>query len=186
MTQPVKWTIMVYINADNILANFAVESLKQLRNAASPNVTVIAQFDDNQHPDARLYLFKGDESTRNEPLQESLIPKDELAKLEHIHDVDMTRPETLTEFIDFATEKSKTDRYCLILWGHGIELLLDDDRRFGDQGKPLIENNGVPVRRYLTVPNLGKALEATKLVKGNLAPDHPKTLASNLGSKPER
>ena len=131
--QPVKWTIMAYINADNILANFAVESLKQLRNAASENVVVIAEFDDNQQPDARVYLFKGDEKTRNAPLEESLIPRDELAKLEHIRDVDMTRPETLTEFIDFASEISATERYCLILWGHGIELLLDEDRRFTDE-----------------------------------------------------
>ena len=76
-----------------------------LRNAASENVVVIAEFDDNQQPDARVYLFKGDEKTRNAPLEESLIPRDELAKLEHIRDVDMTRPETLTEFIDFASTR---------------------------------------------------------------------------------
>src|SRR5262249_25262743 len=131
MTEPnVKWTIMAYINADNILANFAIESLKQLRNAASPNVTVIAEFDDNQQPDARLYLFNGDK--KNSPLKESEIPKATIAaaKLEHVHDVDMTCPETLTEFVNFATKVSPTERYCLILWGHGIELLLDDDRRF--------------------------------------------------------
>jgi len=28
------WTIMVYISADGVLANFAVESLKQLKRAA--------------------------------------------------------------------------------------------------------------------------------------------------------
>ena len=37
---PVNWTIMVYINADNVLANFAIESLKQLRNAAGDLVFV--------------------------------------------------------------------------------------------------------------------------------------------------
>src|SRR5262245_10626483 len=141
MTQPdVKWTIMAYINADNILANFAVESLKQLRNAASENVTVIAEFDDNQvvkdkERDARLYRFDGDPQKRSAPLEESLIPEKDVAKLKHIHKVNMTRPETLTEFIDFAADISRTERYCLILWGHGIELLLDEDRRFGTSGK---------------------------------------------------
>ena len=196
--QPVKWTIMAYINADNILANFAVESLKQLRNAASENVVVIAEFDDNQQPDARVYLFNGDEKTRNAPLEESLIPRDELAKLEHIRDVDMTRPETLTEFIDFASEISATERYCLILWGHGIELLLDEDRRFTDEndlgrargyvkpGNATSEHNGGHLARYLSAKNLGKALAATKLAKGNLEPNHPKMAVAAATSKPGR
>ena len=176
MTEPdIKWTIMAYINADNILANFAVETLKQLRNAASKNVRVIAEFDDNQ-PDknqqhvARFYRFDG---TKNDaPIDESLVPKEEIerlkhiAPLKHIRNVDMTRPETLTEFIDFATHISPSEHYCLILWGHGIELLLDADRRFG--GRKL-------ARRYLTTVELGKALQKTKLVNGELGPDHPKT-----------
>ncbi len=29
-----KWTVMVYISADDVLANFAIDSLKQLRQAA--------------------------------------------------------------------------------------------------------------------------------------------------------
>jgi hypothetical protein len=208
MTNPVKWTIMAYINADNILANFAVESLKQLRNAASPNVTVIAEFDDNQQSDARLYRFDGDEKKRNLPLDNSLIPEEEIAHLEHIHNVDMTNPDTLTEFIDFATKKSQTERYCLILWGHGIELLLDEDRRFGDYGEPVARysasansrrslgytkpasgkfgDDAQPPRRYLSAADLGKALAATNLAKGNLGPDHPKTLAGALGSNQER
>ena len=209
MTEPdVKWTIMAYINADNILANFAVETLKQLRNAASDNVVVIAEFDDNQQPDARVYLFNGDQKTRNAPIEESRIPKDKLTNLEHIHDVDMTRPETLTEFIDFATGISPTQRYCLILWGHGIELLFDGDRRFGDYSEPVSRyltpaglaraleyakladgkfgDDDEPVRRYLTSVELGQALAATKLAKGNLGPNHAKTLADALKSKEER
>ena len=39
------WAIMVYIAADGTLANFAIESLKQLRKAATNKVVVAAQFD---------------------------------------------------------------------------------------------------------------------------------------------
>jgi len=204
-SQPVKWTIMAYINADNILANFAVESLKQLRNAASENVVVIAEFDDNQQGDARLYRFDGNPEKRNAPLEKSLIPQREIAHLKHIHNANMTAPETLTEFIDFATENSRTQRYCLILWGHGIELLLDEDRRFGTDGETAAnclpaadirpaskeelaaesgpENGDQPVR-YLTPANLAEALAKTRLAKGSLARNHPKNIAANHhGSK---
>lgn len=179
--QPVTWTIMAYINADNILANFAVESLKQLRNAASDHVTVIAEFADNQ-PDrnqernARLYRFDG--TKRDDRLDASLLPEKDWKGLMHLSNVDMTRPQTLTEFIDFSTQKFPADRYCLILWGHGIELLMDDDRRFATARDPehpsktpadLKPANGDPAKnkppavRYLTVANLRKALSETKL-----------------------
>src|SRR5262249_55720554 len=117
------------------------------------------------------------------------IPEKDVAKLKHIHKVNMTRPETLTEFIDFAADISRTERYCLILWGHGIELLLDEDRRFGTSGKPVegslptagtLGHETKPVKRYLTPANLGKALGDTKLANGELGENHPKTLADAL------
>jgi hypothetical protein len=162
----VDWTIMVYISADNVLANFAVESLKQLRDAAGDGINVVAEFDDNQNDDARMYFFNGDPYSRTLPIESSRIPQREIAHLKTIRNVDMTHPETLTEFVDYATGKSKTERYALLLWGHGIELLLDENRRFGDI-------NG-PVRRYLTTANLRKALEETDIATGQLEPKHPK------------
>ena len=39
------WTIMVYIAADYVLDNFAIESLKQMKRAAGNRVVVAAQFD---------------------------------------------------------------------------------------------------------------------------------------------
>ena len=38
-----KWKIMVYISADGLLANFAVESLKQLKRAGGNGVVVVAE-----------------------------------------------------------------------------------------------------------------------------------------------
>jgi hypothetical protein len=160
------WTMMVYISADNMLANFAIESLKQLRNAAGDGIFVVAEFDDNQDKDARMYFFDGDPKKSSLSIEESLIDANEIANLKTIHDVDMTRPGTLTQFINYACQKSKTERYCLVLWGHGIELLLDEDRRFGTTKEPL--------RRYLSIGNLRKALQDTELAKGQLG-EHPKT-----------
>jgi hypothetical protein len=161
------WTIMVYISADNLLANFAIESLKQLRDAAgkglpdsaSDNICVVSELDDSQQPHARLYFFDGNAKKQATSIEESRIKEKEIAKLElkTICNVDMTRPGTLTEFINFACERSRTEHYCLVLWGHGIELLLDEDRRFGATEKP--------VRRYLSIGDLRNGLLDTNLVK---------------------
>jgi hypothetical protein len=164
------WTIMVYISADDLLANFAIESLKQLRNAAGKGIFVVAEFDDNQERDARLYFFDGNPEKRSVSIEESRIRGDELARLKTIRDVDMSRPETLTEFINYACHKSKTQRYCLVLWGHGIELLLDEERRFGTTKEPR--------RRYLSIGHLRDALEKTDLATGLLG-DHPKTQSNS-------
>src|SRR3954447_21062449 len=44
----VNWTIMVYISADDVLANFAIDSLNQFRSAATaPGDKVVALFDPN-------------------------------------------------------------------------------------------------------------------------------------------
>lgn len=160
------WTIMVYISADNLLANFAIESLKQLRDAAGDGIFVVAEFENKQEKDARMYFFDGDPQTRGLSIEESRIKPDELASLETVHNVDMTRPETLTEFVDYACQKSKTEHYCLVLWGHGIELLFDEQRRFG--------SNKVPVRRHLSIGDLRKALQDTDLIRRQLG-DDPKT-----------
>jgi len=174
----VNWTIMVYISADNVLANFAIESLKQLRDAAGNGIVVVAEFDDNQQEDARMYLFDGDSKKRTLPIENSRIPKKEVSHLKTIRHVDMTRPETLTEFIDYASDLSKTERYCLIVWGHGIELLLDQERRFGTTNRS--------ARRHLTSVNLKKAIQDTKLAKGRLGPNHPKTILDDLRSEQEK
>ena len=39
-----KCLVMVYISADDVLANFAIDSLNQLRRAASPDIVVKALF----------------------------------------------------------------------------------------------------------------------------------------------
>lgn len=176
--QSTSWTIMVYISADDVLANFAVESLKLLRDAAGDGIVVVAEFDANQGEDARVYHFDGQgPKVDSSSIENNRIPSEELRGLTTIRNpVDMTRPETLTQFIDYATQKSKTERYCLVLWGHGTELLLDENRRFAPPKESESEATKGPIRRYLTYSNLKKALRDTKLAKGLLGPDHPKSI----------
>jgi len=85
------WTIMVYICADDVLANFAVESLKQLRDAAGDGIVVLAQFDANQHRDTPIYLFDGKQPNR----ATSSIENSRVATI--AGPVDMTLPATLQD-----------------------------------------------------------------------------------------
>ena len=69
----------------------------------------------------------------------------------------MADPKTLTDFVNWASgplNKPKDRNYCLILWGHGTELLLDQDP--GTKGE-----------RYLTPAKLKSALEGTEFNKNN-------------------
>lgn len=120
------WTIMLYIAADGNLANFAVESLKQLNNSTGntngPNATgkvvVAVQFAIDAPGGQQIprYIFDG---TNDGDLGSAL------AEYFHAPD-DMTEQQALISFLKWAyeNEKCRATKYALILWGHGPELLL--------------------------------------------------------------
>src|SRR5262250_828755 len=145
------WTLMVYISADDILANFAVESLKEMKRAAGGGVTVVAQFDANVGGSVPIYAFTEPDKTG------SSIEKNRTGIV--TGPVDMTAAATLAGFINEATDKYPAKHYALVLWGHGPELLFDDD---------VPPSTPPSSRRYFTPGNLRKALEYTKLVKREL------------------
>ena len=142
------WTLMVYISADDILANFAVESLKQMKHAAGGDVVVVAQFDANVGGGVPLYAFTDSDKTG------SSIENNRIGTLPG--PVDMTDAATLADFINKATDKYPAKHYALVLWGHGPELLFDDD---------VPPSTPPSSRRYFTPANLRQALKYTQLVK---------------------
>ncbi len=168
----VNWTIMVYISADDVLANFAIDSLNQFRSAATDvGDKVVALFDPNDG-DGKAFRYsfeikKKDAllSDAREKSEEEEIKKARLSffEEEEIDAPNMADPKTLTDFVNWATFDPKTgtlykpkDRnYCLILWGHGTELLLDQDP-------------GIKRERYLTPAKLKTALKSTELSKNNM------------------
>src|SRR5690348_13077524 len=117
-----KWVIMVYIAADDTLANFAIESLKQLKDTATDEVVVVAQFDPDglstRHK-VRRYVF--DQTTRDKRLQND----DKALWAGESRDVVMTDPQTLTSFMNWAYRKyGEASNYSLFLWGHAAYELL--------------------------------------------------------------
>jgi cysteine peptidase C11 family protein len=148
------WTIMVYIGADDTLANFAVASLEQLRDHVPQNATVVAMFDpdgDSHVHAVRCYAF--DHTSRGKTLESLDDPQ--LWSDEERRNIDMTNPETLSAFINRAAELHQAENYCLFLWGHGPELLFQlPVRKATDKSKQ-------ERRLYFTPVNLKEALQRT-------------------------
>jgi len=180
MAKPADWAVLVYISADDILTNFAVESLKQLKLASGGQIVVAAQVDKNGARPPHRYRFplKPDE-IRDSSLDNNLVPidlidpkidprKDPIKDLRNDPKIlkrGIAEPINLTKFVDWASIDPDTgeliaERFCFVAWGHGVELLLDEDRLRTSGGKVARAN-----RRYLTPVNLRKGLEGTRLLK---------------------
>ena len=142
------WNIMIYIAADDVLANFAVESLKQVKREASNRVVVTAQFDADQERNIPLLVFD-DEKDKNGLIADN--KKGEIAG-----GTNMADPGVLQDFINWAYGQRKARHYCLVLWGHGPELLFDDY---------LVTGARKMQKSFLTPSDLKKALAGTQLVK---------------------
>jgi hypothetical protein len=165
------WAILVYISADRTLANFAVESLKQLKRGAGDGIIVLAQQASGRQK-AQRYVFdqvsKPSKATNLNPsiaenLQDGIDPEPTPGGI--------ADPKNLTEFIKWSSQQYPAKHRCLFLWGHGYELLLNED--LPSNGTPSAgdkaETTGKkPGRKYLAPKNLKKALEEAKQFAGEL------------------
>jgi cysteine peptidase C11 family protein len=180
MAKPADWAVLVYISADDILTNFAVETLKQLKLASGGQIVAAAQVDKNGERPAHRFRFplKPDE-IKDSSLDNNRVPIDLIdpnidpvtdAKKDFRNDPKILKrgiaePINLTKFVDWASIDPDTgeliaERFCVVAWGHGVELLLDEDR-LRTSGDKVARVN----RRYLTPVNLRKGLEGTRLLK---------------------
>jgi hypothetical protein len=155
-TKPL-WTIMLYIAADGTLANFAVESLKQINDSMSqadsqPSVVVAAQFAVDAPAGQQIprYIFdKNSSGSIKDSLKGYLNAPN-----------NMTEQEALISFIKWVYRRPEckdATNFALILWGHGPELLMQPPS--GQQvhdpcGDPQSDNDSL----YLTPEELRVAL----------------------------
>src|SRR5215469_1255007 len=99
----VNWTIMVYISADDVLANFAIDSLNQFRSAATTaGDKVVALFDPNDgSKKAFEYRFEvknknAFRSAAEEKIEREKIEEDPLSVFgKEVPARDMSDPKTL-------------------------------------------------------------------------------------------
>lgn len=153
-----EWNIMVYMAADDVLANFAIESVKQLRRKAGKDVVVTVQLDvDGPFARQRLRRF----------IFDGLIAQDAKINLDVVTTLDpatnMIDPKTVTDFIEWAYQepRCRARHHCFVFWGHGPELLAES----APAGPQILKTPvpGADGRQYLTPLQLASALRVARI-----------------------
>jgi hypothetical protein len=112
-----KWTILVFMNAANDLYQFSALNMNQMeRVAGNPDVRFVVQWKQSKNLFAsstfngtRRYLVKADSS---DAIASELVQ-------DMGEGIDMGRPETSADFIDWVKTYYPADRYGFIFWNHG-------------------------------------------------------------------
>ena len=162
ITPSKKWTIMVYLDGDNNLEEFAIDNILEMAKVgSSSDVNIVAQVDripgyDNRYGDwitgKRFYITRG------------MTPTPENAVMD-MGEPDMGSPRTLSDFINWSRANYPADNNCLVIWNHGIGwkpsmrmIPWSDDARPGDS----LTVKGVCIdetdRSILSMQEVGSAL----------------------------
>jgi hypothetical protein len=113
-----RWTVLVYMNADNDLEQFGMINMNEMEAvAAGDAVSVVVQMDraagfdatDGDWTGAKRFLIRYDDNvnTITSPV------------LEEIGEIDMGDPAALREFIAWGQSTFPAEHYLLIIWNHG-------------------------------------------------------------------
>lgn len=113
-----KWTILVFLNADNDLELYGVEDVNEMEMVgSSPEVDILVQMDRIPGYDAsngdwtgcrRMRIIKdSDPTTISSPV------------LEDLGEVDMGDWHVLYDFVVWATTNYPAEHYMVVLWDHG-------------------------------------------------------------------
>jgi hypothetical protein len=110
-----EWTMLVYIAADNDLAQWADSDLVEMeRFGSDQNITVVAQVDKPAIGATRLLIGQGSSSV-----------------IQNLGIVDMCSWETLRDFICWGITYFPARRYLVLLWDHGTGWTAMPNRSFG-------------------------------------------------------
>ncbi len=98
------WTFMVYMDADNTLADYAADDLAEMMSYGSnSNLTILVMYDSTTQGDSAIYL----------------IEKGRKVMLEDLGEVDMGSGNTLRYFLNWTLNRYPARHYFLDLWNHG-------------------------------------------------------------------
>ena|GEM_PF-1106701 len=119
-----EWTIMVYLDGDNDLEEYAINDFLEISEVGSDeNINIVVQFDriggfytdiryGNWTESNRFYITKG-----MTPERENAI--NDWGDGTGGREVNMGDPNTLKDFINWAKKNYPAKKYALILWNHG-------------------------------------------------------------------
>ena len=123
-----KWTVVVYMAADNDLESAAIKDINEMEsvNFAGMPVSILALIDrgpgydqtNGNWTDTRLYEITSD--TTNTTINSRRIACSRLGLTTMAEtELDMADPLNLSYLLSFAKEEYPADEYALIVWGHG-------------------------------------------------------------------
>jgi len=120
------WTLMVYLDSDNSLANglnisgqihdLGVDVFLRLANVtSSPNFNIVVQMDRAPSQDERYGNWTGGKRFN---VKKGMTPTAENA-VEDLGEVDMGDPNTLRDFVNWTINSYPANFFFLVLWDHG-------------------------------------------------------------------
>ncbi len=108
------WTFLVYIAADNSLADFAQFNINQMKMVNNPNVTILAYW----CPPAK----------NGKKIAQKIVITSGAQKVIGIDpDIDSGKKSTLLGACNWAITEYPSDKFALILWNHGSGILNRSD-----------------------------------------------------------
>lgn len=143
-----RWTVLVYMAADNDLKTAAnLDLLEMITVGSTDNVTVVVQYD-----------------TRDDPTRRYLVERDKMTPFEELGELNMADPITLRDFIASGVNKFPAEHYALIVWDHGNGWQTGVDKRVTS----LVEdwNNGTAKTLPMTNRQVADGILAAEAITG--------------------
>jgi hypothetical protein len=122
-----KWTILVYMDADNNLEQFGIADFKEMaKSKDSDDVNVVVQMDrtpgeDSSYGDwttGKRFLIKKVEDPNNPGKMIDMTPTEE-NQIEDIGEPNMGKATTLLDFLKWGVETYPAENYFVVCWDHG-------------------------------------------------------------------
>lgn len=109
-----KWTVMVFINADNNLDRYGIYDIIEMEKAgSSADVNIITQIDRCDLPARRYYVTKANDGC---PVDDWKLSS---KIVEELGEVDMGDYKELIKFAEWGVKNYPAEKYFLIVWNHG-------------------------------------------------------------------
>ena len=125
---PTKWTVMVYMAADNDLEAAAIDDFLEMAEVTGltgrgASVRVLVQLDramkcDLPDPSDDDERYDNWTSCRRYEITTGIVPDNRHKKAE-LREVNMGEYTVLRDFIKWAVRYAPAEHYCLVLWDHG-------------------------------------------------------------------
>ena len=168
-----KLTLIVYMAADNDLESYAMENLKQMELSNFSRINVLALVDraegydetDGNWTDTRFYKISHDRTNGSNLVSKRLDCPALGISSESETELNMGNYQVLKNLVRYVESQYKTEKYALIIWGHGTgwrNSVIAEKSLAGESSVRAVAIDD-KTGSYISVSELGKALENSSL-----------------------